>query len=141
MRPTIVSDDEAISGINVTPIIGVSLVLVIILLITAPLLTETEMDVTLPEAQTRGPEDEARITITLNDHGKLAIDDTAIKRPLFPAEFRARLAKAKNKNLLVIVRADAAVSHAIVRELLKEARDAGAERIAIATQQRRGRSR
>jgi biopolymer transport protein TolR len=141
MRPTIVSDDEAISSINVTPIIDVALVLVIILLITAPILTVTDMEVTLPEAQTRGPEDEARLSITLNEHGELAIDDAVIDRRSFSEEFRARLANTDTKKLLVIVRADARAPHTSVRELLEEARDAGAERIAIATRQRRGKPR
>jgi biopolymer transport protein ExbD len=42
-----------ITKVNVTPIIDVALVLVIILLVTAPMLSVADLPVNLPQAQTR----------------------------------------------------------------------------------------
>jgi biopolymer transport protein ExbD len=46
-----------ITKVNVVPIIDVSLVLVIILLVTAPLMTVADLPVDLPQAHTREAED------------------------------------------------------------------------------------
>ena len=50
-----------IAKVNVTPIIDVALVLVIILMITAPMIAVSNVDVKLPEALTRNLEGHDRI--------------------------------------------------------------------------------
>jgi biopolymer transport protein ExbD len=124
-----------IAKINVTPIIDVALVLVIILLITAPMLTVKDLEVSLPKAQTRGAEDEARITITLGKDGQLALDENLISPESLPAILRSRLA-GDMKGMLVVVRADEGTPHRAVRTILSQARAAGAMRLAIATRQK-----
>jgi biopolymer transport protein ExbD len=121
--------------INLTPIIDVSLVLVIILLITAPMMTQADIDVCLPRAQTRGAEDEKRITITLGRDGELAIDDNIIASESLPALLHSQLAD-KSDDMLVIVRADEGTPYQAVRRVLSQASAAGAKRIAIATRQK-----
>ena len=53
MKEPLVQPSSSMYRINVTPIIDVALVLVIILLVTAPLMTVADMDVELPGARTR----------------------------------------------------------------------------------------
>ena len=65
MRRRFVASPDLITRINVVPIIDVSLVLVIILLVTAPLLSVADLPVDLPQAQTREAEDERNLSITL----------------------------------------------------------------------------
>ena len=43
-------NDDAIVGINVTPLVDVCLVLVIIFMVTAPLMSDPVIKVTLPQA-------------------------------------------------------------------------------------------
>jgi biopolymer transport protein ExbD len=121
--------------INLTPIIDVSLVLVIILLITAPMMTQADIDVCLPQAQTRGAEDEKRITITLGRDGELAIDDNIIASESLSTLLHSRLAD-KSEDMLVVVRADEGTPYQAVRRVLSQASAAGAKRIAIATRQK-----
>jgi biopolymer transport protein ExbD len=117
--------------INVTPIIDVALVLVIILLITAPMMTLAEMDLELPAARTQTFGDELRINVTLGRDGEVAIDERTVSAAVFGTALKGRL--EDNPNVLVVVRADAGTPHRDVRALLKSARGAGAERLAIAT--------
>ncbi|HTK68276.1 MAG TPA: biopolymer transporter ExbD, partial [Candidatus Eisenbacteria bacterium] len=63
-----------ITKVNVVPIIDVSLVLVIILLVTAPLMSVADLPVDLPQARSRDSEDERNISITLSSTGALAVD-------------------------------------------------------------------
>jgi biopolymer transport protein ExbD len=136
MKPKLVEHAPTIAKINVTPIIDVALVLVIILLITAPMISATNMDIDLPEAQTRSIEDEVRLSITIGKSGEIAVDEEMVRRRDLVAALSSRIAQADNKNVLVVVRADETAQYEMVRKVLKDARTAGAKRIAIATRQR-----
>jgi len=127
-----------ITKINVTPIIDVALVLVIILLVTAPMLSVADLPVDLPQARSREAEDERNVSITLSTTGAVAIDEDIVSRADLRAALAARLAKDGNADALVVVRADTGTPYSAVREILEDARAAGALRIAIATRQKVG---
>lgn len=122
--------------INVTPIIDVALVLVIILLMTAPLMAMPELDVTLPQARTRGAEEYKNMMITMDADGRIAIDEKTIAPGALAHELARRLAEPGREESLVIVRADRTLSHLQVRQVLETAKEVGARRIAIATNQK-----
>jgi biopolymer transport protein ExbD len=138
MRLFTVTPDPIVPKINVAPIIDVALVLVIILLITAPMLAVTDLGVNLPQAQTRGLEDEIGVNITLSKTGELAINEEIVAPENLSAVLYSRLNELKKENVLVVIRADGDVPHQAVRTILKEARTAGAKRLAIATRQSKG---
>ena len=127
-----------ISKVNVVPLIDVCLVLVIILLVTAPMMVQSDLPVDLPEARTREAEDEVNVSITLASNGDLAVDDQLVTRETLGATLQSRLAQKGNNSVLVVVRADSNAPYVAVRELLDQARAAGAERVAIATRQKTG---
>lgn len=125
-----------ITKVNVTPIIDVALVLVIILLVTAPLLSVADLPVDLPQARTREAEDERNVSITLSTGGALAVDEEIIPRLALTPMLRMRLSQDGNPDVLVVVRADSGVPFSSVQGILADARAAGATRLAIATRQR-----
>jgi biopolymer transport protein ExbD len=124
-----------ITRINVTPIIDVALVLVIILLVTAPMLSVADLPVDLPGAHTRDSEDERNVSITLGKNGEVAVDRDVIAPADLERVLAQRLAEAGQSDILVVVRADAAAPEGAVRDLLVTARAAGATRLGIATRQ------
>jgi biopolymer transport protein ExbD len=130
------SKTDLITKINVVPIIDVSLVLVIILLVTAPLLSVADLPVDLPQARTREAEDERNVSVTLGANGALAVDDQLIAREDLRRTLSARLAEPGNADVLVVVRADSGAPYSSIETLLADARAAGATRLAIATRQR-----
>jgi len=125
-----------ITKVNVTPIIDVALVLVIILLVTAPLLSVADLPVDLPQARTREAEDERNVSITLSSTGRLAVDDQVVSAEDLNALLRGKLSKRENEEVLVVVRADSGAPYEAVSRLLSAAKAAGASRIAIATRQK-----
>ena len=125
-----------ITRINVTPIIDVALVLVIILLVTAPMLSVADLAVNLPEARTRGAEDQRNVSVTLGPGGEIAVDREFVSRTALGPALSARLAEPGNADVLVVVRADSAVPYSMVQELLAVARAAGATHLAVATRQK-----
>jgi len=126
---------QPVAKINVTPIIDVALVLVIILMVTAPMIAVSDLDVKLPSARTRGLEGEERVTLTLDAKGGLAVDEMSVNRAALGSVVASRLAE-RGEDAVLVVRADESVSYATVQELIGDARAAGARRIAIATNQR-----
>jgi biopolymer transport protein TolR len=126
------------AAINVTPIIDVALVLVIILLITAPMLALSDLEITLPSAVTRGAEDEVKINVTLSRSGGLAVNERIVGREAFGRMLGGLLSNPGNEDVLVVLRADTDVPYSTIRTVLGEARAAGARRLAIATLQKGG---
>jgi len=135
VKRKLVKDAPTIDRINVTPIIGVALVLVLILLITAPMFAVVDLGIQLPRAQTRGQEDDRRVSITMSTTGEIAVDDVMIDRSDLVRAVATRLEEKRKQHRLVVVRADESLPHDVVREVLREVRQAGAERLAIGTHQ------
>src|SRR5258705_11746540 len=115
MRGRNVAPHFMITKINVTPIIDVALVLVIILLVTAPLLSVADLPVDLPQARTREAEDERNVSITLSSTGRLAVDDKVVSSEELDRYLHSKLAQPGNGNGLVVVRADPGPPHSAVR--------------------------
>ena len=134
MRPSSFESIPMMTRVNVTPIIDVALVLVIILLITAPILSVADLDVSVPEAHTRETEDETRLLITLGKTGEVALDEEILSIPGLRRELTRRV--QDNPKMLVVVRADQDMPYERVAELLQLSRDVGATRIAVASRQK-----
>jgi biopolymer transport protein ExbD len=126
---------ELITRVNVTPIIDVALVLVIILLVTAPMMSVTDRSVNLPVARTREAEDQRNVSVTLTGDGHMALDKADIPPTELRDRLAAQLAEPGNDGVLVVVRADTVVPFQVVRQTLRDVRAAGAKRVAIATRQ------
>jgi len=135
MRRRRPSASELITKINVTPIIDVALVLVTILLVTAPMLSIADLPVDLPMAHTRGAEDERNVSVTLASNGDLAVDRDRVTPETLRAALTLHLARSGEANVLVVIRADSSIPYGRIRNLLSEARAAGAKRLAVATRQ------
>ena len=139
MRPPLVNPSPTMTKINVTPIIDVALVLVIILLITAPMLSVADLEIELPAAHSRDVEDQGFISITLSTSGEVAIDDKVLPGvDYIRAALEARIAEQESEKAMVVVRADAGLRHDLVRRVLEEARLGGATHLGIATRQEGG---
>jgi biopolymer transport protein ExbD len=133
---TRVQRPELITKVNVTPIIDVALVLVIILLVTAPMMSVSDLPVNLPQARTREAEDQRNVCVTIGAGGEMAVDDQTVRAEGLEPALALRLAEPGNHDVLVVLRADRQVPFSTVRHALDDARAAGAKRVAIATRQR-----
>lgn len=136
MRRNVSAPQEIITKVNVTPIIDVALVLVIILLVTAPMLSVADLPVNLPAAHTREAEEERNVSVTIATTGELAVDDERVAAEQLRPKLAEVLARPGNAGVLVVVRADSGTPFRTVRLALDDARSAGAKRLAIATRQR-----
>ena len=118
-----------ISDINVTPLVDVLLVLVVILLVTAPLLASA-LRLDLPQAAGARPADAPRfLSVAVDAQGQLFVND----QPASAAELAERLAQAAqaSPDTELRLRADRAVPYGRVAEVLGVAQQAGLSRIAF----------
>jgi biopolymer transport protein TolR len=119
--------DPPISDINVTPLVDVMLVLVVILIITAPLLASS-IRLDLPRAEgTQAAEAPRFVTLVLDREGKAFLDD----QPVTAAELAERLAATakQNPDTEIQLRADTVVPYGRVVEVMGVAHKAGLTRI------------
>lgn len=122
----------SLSGVNIIPVIDVSLVLLIILLATSPILNLPGFEVKLPKALTAESK-ERNISVSLSLKGELAVNEARVDMNTLIPALQQQL--ADKKNFLVIIRADQGVAYGMVEQVMELAKKAGASRIAIATQQ------
>lgn len=115
------------SDINVTPLVDVMLVLVVILIITAPLLASS-IRLDLPRSDA-GQATDARkfVTVAVTRSGDLFLDDKPVSAEQL-AEQLAAAARA-NPDTEVQLRADQAVPYGRVVEVMGAANKAGLSRI------------
>ena len=124
--------DDIVTGINVTPLVDVGLVLVIIFMVTAPLFEQPTLNVELPKAHTKEGEEKENITVTITSDGKMAINEQEVTRETFFAALKKKLLHSDEKH--VILRADKEALHGDLLMLMRAAKELGAKSIAIATE-------
>ena len=124
--------DDIVSGINVTPLVDVGLVLVIIFMVTAPLFEQPALQVTLPKTNTEEGEEKENITITITPDSKFAINEQLVGPEEFEAALKKKLAKSTEKH--VVLRADKESLHGDLLFAMRMAKEHGAKSISIATE-------
>ncbi|MCG3205863.1 MAG: hypothetical protein KCHDKBKB_02586 [Elusimicrobia bacterium] len=128
-------NEEAISGVNIIPVIDVTLVLLVILLLMSPIINLPNLPVELPEAMTKETKDQ-NITVSLGADGGISIDTDIIEFKDLPTALTQRL-KGRKNDVVVIVRADKNLPYGNVENFLRTVnRYVGNRAVAIATQQR-----
>ena len=126
---------KPVNKIDVTPLVGVALILVIIFVVTAPLImAPIDMEIDLPKAATVEAKSEANITISFTKQRHLALNENKIHSNQLEPLLKEKLSEDPNR--LVVIRADKNVLHKEILSLLSRVKKAGAQNIAIATMQR-----
>ncbi|HEX2871500.1 MAG TPA: biopolymer transporter ExbD [Polyangiaceae bacterium] len=122
------SSDEAITGINVTPLVDVVLVLLVVLMVTATYLASRSIPVDLPSGKT-GEATTAPLTVSLTKAGQLYVDGVIANE----GELRQKLTQARRRDpeLRAVIAADGAVPHRRVIGVIDLLRQEHVERFAI----------
>jgi biopolymer transport protein ExbD len=109
------NNDETISGINVTPLVDVVLVLLVVLMVTATYISSKGIPLDLPHAET-GEALQAPLSISIDKGGQLYLDGVALGVERLKEQLRA-LPGARSA-LRVVIAADGAVEHRRVVQLI-----------------------
>lgn len=124
-------DPEPVTEVNIIPVIDISLVLLVILFVTAPLLAYPTLPVSLPKARIP-PNQDVTIAVTLFADGRLAVRAADSRWETLVEDLRRETAQRKGS--IVLIRADASVPYRDMQRLIAAARKAGAAGVALATE-------
>jgi biopolymer transport protein TolR len=123
------TDDEMISGVNVTPLVDITLVLLIIFMVTTSYIVRQAIQVDLPRAANAGEATGTTLAVVLTEDEQIYVDGA--KRTERELRDRIRGAVAKHKDARVIISADKRALHGAVVRVLDLVRGEGVSRFAI----------
>lgn len=123
------SDEEMISGINVTPLVDVVLVLLIIFLITAPVIYQSAIKVQLPKARTGEPMAKSPLIFSISKEGRLSWDKETISWDTLDERLKDLGHRASEETAMI--NADQGTLHGNVIRLMDALREAGLTRFAL----------
>lgn len=118
-----------ITGINITPLVDVVLVLLVVLMVVSTYIVSQAMRVELPRTATIDDLTQDPLTLTILRDGRILLNDrTVLEAQIQQALF---LAFRSSPDLPMIISADRAVPHGRVVQFVDLARQVGATRFAI----------
>jgi len=123
---------RTISDINVTPMVDITLVLLIIFMVTASFVSDAGIKVRLPKASTTEASGAAAMKITLGPRGEIFL----MKERMNNQSLRSALERAVrgNPGLRVMIAADRGIPYGTVVGVIDLAKKAGVTRVGLATE-------
>src|SRR5579859_1652787 len=122
--------DEAITGINVTPLVDITLVLLIIFMVTTKIVLNQTVPLDLPKAATGTSDVQVVFSIVLAVDGRAFVDGKSIPDDNAILAL-AREAQEQHQDLRAVIKADAAVTHGRVIHVLDLLKQAHVAKIAF----------
>lgn len=121
--------DEIISGINVTPLVDITLVLLIIFMVTATYIVRETIEVDLPRAAHGGETTGKTLAIVLTEQGDIYLDGAKLTE----AQLRERVAEdvATDKEVRAVISADQKALHGQVVRIIDVIKGLGVSKFAI----------
>ncbi len=123
-------DEDAIQGINVTPLVDIMLVLIIIFMVASQVGKVLDLELQLPKAASAESAPPPTLTIEVGQKGELALDGKAIAPDALEAAVRA--AAAANPDAQAMVAADEGVPYASVVAAVDAVRLGGIRQLGLA---------
>lgn len=123
------SETGMFSGINVTPLVDIMLVLLVIFMVTARLIVSQTVPMDLPKAAT-GTEQQVVFSVAIDAKGAMTVDSRAISSDKDLLAL-AREAKARTADLRAVIHADSNVSHGKVVRIMDLLKQSGVSKIAF----------
>ena len=123
-------DSGLVSGINVTPLVDITLVLLIIFMVTATFVSEQGLSVNLPKAATKENAPSPAITVSVDKEGRLML----MKKEVSLAEVTVQMYKETSKDqcVKILLIADREVPYIKVAEVLDAIKQGGVLKVALA---------
>lgn len=118
-----------ISEINMTSLADVSITLLVIFMITAPMMTPG-IDVNLPRTDASLPHDEEGITVSVKDNKEIYIDNNKIDIDGFEIEIK-KIMEGKPPGIIVYLRADEKVDYGYIIDIVGRMRNAGIKELGL----------
>ena len=121
--------EDAITGINVTPLVDVTLVLLIIFMVTTSYIVKAAIELDLPQAATASQSRPASLSVTLTRQGELYLNNHPTSEQNLATQVRAEV--ATDPDVQVLIAADTELPYGRVVGLIDLIRQSGVRRYAL----------
>jgi biopolymer transport protein ExbD len=128
MAANTASDDEMITGINVTTLVDITLVLLVILMVTASYVVSRAIPMELPKGAT-GEGTPTTLTVSIDKDGKTFLDAEPIAEPALRARIKA--AHDADPETRAVIAADGRAIHSNVIHVIDLLRRENVTKFAI----------
>lgn len=122
-------NDEAISQINVVPLVDIVLVVLIIFMVTAPMFMKPSINVNLPKAASGEASTPSQLSITITREGAIMLNGSAADEPKVQA--KAQELSQQNPEVQAIIAADQGVEYGKVVRVIDVVKSSGVKKFAI----------
>lgn len=123
------SEQESITGINVTPLVDVILVLLIIFMATAPLLHRRALNINIPKAKNSERIATETVQIEFGEDRKVVLGERKMTIPELFSELSGMV--QRDPAVHVALAADQSIPYGEIVGLLDEVRRAGVKRVGL----------
>jgi len=126
------NEDDIVTGINVTPLVDVTLVLLVVFMVTAKLISSSGIPLDLPKAASAGAT-QSVLALSVARDGKISANGAPLPTD---ADLRraAKAALEQSPELRTVIQASSAVDYGTVLHVMDELRETGISKIACATE-------
>ena len=124
-----------LAEINIIPLVDVTLVLLLIFMLTAPLMYRG-IDVNLPKTSGKPTAVEERMVLTVTKDRTVYLNDKPVSLATLEQQLRDAFKNRQDKTLYL--RADQALQYGLVVETMDRVRRAGIEKLGMVTEPTRG---
>jgi biopolymer transport protein ExbD len=121
--------DEALSEINVVPLVDIILVVLIIFMVTAPMIMKPSINVNLPKAHSGDKTETKQFNITITSDSKILLNGQSTD--LTSIKLAAEAEQKKNPEVQAVIQADKNVSHGQVVSVMDAIKQGGIKKFAI----------
>ena len=127
-------DDGIVSGINVTPLVDITLVLLIIFMVTANFVSEQGLKVQLPKISSQETAPTPALTVAMDKAGNLVL----MKKKVTLDELRSELTRETrlDPNVKVLLKAQKDLTYESVAAVLDAMKLAGVAKVALAMERK-----
>lgn len=122
-------DEDEITGINVTPLVDIVLVLLIIFMVTANFIVRETVEVDLPRAAHGGETVQGLINVVVDKEGRTFFDGAEVAEEELAQ--RVSAAVLKDKDTRAVISADQALNYGRVMHLIDVVKGQGVGKFAL----------
>ncbi len=128
------NNEELLSTINVTSLVDVTLVILIIFILIAPIM-EQGISLNLPKATSAKIKSKEALTIEVDKKGQIYLDSLPVSLTIF--ESRIKSIASFNKEQAILIRADQNNKYGDIVEIIDIIKSAGLTKLGILTQEKK----
>jgi biopolymer transport protein ExbD len=127
-----IKKNKIVADINITPFTDVVLVLLIIFMITTPMLSQNEIKVNLPKAETTERDDKKNIEVVIDKDGFVYLDGLQLHLSYFEEAIKKTVSRHPDR--AVVIKGDKSIKYDVVVQVMDKAKKAGAAKFALAVE-------